>query len=294
MPLILTLVNNLKNTLMKKITLFAFLMISTFSFCQTSYTIYTEDASIGAGNKFLRFSNGQGFSASEVTAAPSEGTKNYQLLYNGTSTYLHAIFIARNGTDTGDASIDISGYSHYNIAIKTVSAAQFFIRVRGSGVTAKVLINPASNGYGFTNDGNWHFMSIPYADFVPDSASFSFSSVSEAFVLRSNDAVPIVVGPTHNFEIDNIYVSTTKILGVDNFKSNEVSMYPNPANNSFKIRATNTIDKIIIYNTLGQKMQELNPNKTSENIDISSFKSGLYLIQVDSEGKSVTSKLMKN
>lgn len=279
---------------MKKITLFAFLMISTFSFCQTSYTIYTEDASIGAGNKFLRFSNGQGFSSSEVTAAPSEGTKNYKLSYNGTSTYLHAIFIARNGTDTGDASIDISGYSYYNIAIKTVSAAQFFIRVRGSGVTAKVLINPASNGYGFTNDGNWHFMSIPYADFVPDSAAFSFASVSEAFVLRSNDVVPIVVGPTHNFEIDNIYVSTTQILGVNHFKSNEVSMYPNPANNSFKIRATNTIDKIIIYNTLGQKMQELNPNKTSENIDISSFKSGLYLIQVDSEGKSVTSKLIKN
>lgn len=281
---------------MKKITLFAFLMISTFSYCQTSFAIYTEDVTVGAGNSFLRFSNGQGFTGSgtEVSTAPFEGTKNYQLLYNGTSTYVHGIFIARNAGNTGDASIDISTYSHYNVAIKTISAAPFYVRVRGNAITAKVLIDPASNGYGFTNDGKWHFMSIPFADFIPESAAFSFASVTEAFVLRSNAAATLVGTGNNDFEFDNVYVSTTKILGVNNFKSNEVSMYPNPANNSFKIRATNTIDKITIYNTLGQKMQELNPNKNSENIDISSYKSGLYLIQVDSEGKSVTSKLIKN
>jgi hypothetical protein len=278
---------------MKKITLFAFLVISTFSYCQTSYTIYTEDATIGAGVNSLRFSNGQGFTGSEVTTAPYEGTKNYQLLYNGTSSYVHGIFIARNTTNTGDVSIDISSYSYYNIAIKTVSAAPFYIRLRGNAITAKILIDPTSNGYGFKNDGNWHFMSIPIADFIPESAAFSLTSVSEPFVLRSNAAATLV-GTTNDFEFDNIYVSTTKILGVNNFESNEVSMYPNPASNSFKIRATNTIDRITIYNTLGQKMQELSPNKNNENIDVSSFKNGLYLIQVESEGKSVTSKLIKN
>jgi hypothetical protein len=279
---------------MKKITLFAFLMISVFSYCQTSYTIYTENATIGAGNSFLRFSNGQGLSGSEVTTAPYEGTKNYQLLYNGTSTYVHGIFIARNAGNTGDVAIDMSSYSFYNVSIKTVSAAPFYIRMRGNTITAKVLIDPASNGYGFKNDGKWHFMSIPYADFIPESGTFSFANVTEAFVLRSNAAATLVGTGNNDFEIDNIYVSTTKILGVNNFESNEVSMYPNPASNSFKIRATNTIDRITIYNTLGQKMQELSPNKINENIDISSLKNGLYFIQVESEGKSVTSKLIKN
>lgn len=281
---------------MKKITLLAFLMISTFSYCQTSFAIYTENASIGAGNSFLRFSNGQGFTGSgtEVTTAPYEGTKNYELLYNGTSSYVHGIFIARNAGNTGDATVDISAYSYYNIALKTASAAPFYIRIKGNGVTAKVLIDPASNAYGFTNDDKWHFMSIPLSAFVPESAAFSLTTVGEVFVLRSNAAATLVGTGDNNFDFDNIYVSKTQILGVNSFKSNEVSMYPNPANNSFKIRATNTIDKIIIYNTLGQKMQELNPNKDSENIDISSYKSGLYLIQVDSDGKSVTSKLIKN
>ena len=278
---------------MKKITLFAFLVISAFSYCQTSYTIYTEDVTIGAGNSFLRFSNGQGFTGSEVTTAPYEGTKNYQLLYNGTSSYVHGVFIARNAANTGDVAIDISSYSYYNVAIKTVSAAPFYIRMRGNAITAKVLIDPSSNGFGFKNDGKWHFMSIPFADFIPESAAFSLTSVTEAFVLRSN-AASTLVGTTNDFELDNIYVSTTRILGVNNFESNDVSIYPNPANNSFKIRATNTIDRITIYNTLGQKMQELSPNKINENIDVSSLKNGLYFIQVESEGKSLTSKLIKN
>ncbi len=280
---------------MKKITLFAFLMISTFSYCQTSFAIYTENATIGAGNTFLRFSNGQGFTGSgtEATTAPYEGTKNYQLLYNGTSSYVHGIFIAQNATGTGDATVDISAYSYYNIALKTASAAPFYIRIKGNGITAKVLIDPVSNVYGFTNDSNWHFMSIPLTAFIPESATFSLANVGEVFVLRSNAGATLVGTGDNNFYFDNIYVSTTQILGVNNFKSNEVSMYPNPANNSFKVRATNTIDKIIIYNTLGQKLQELNPKKDSENIDISSYKSGLYLIQVDSDGKSVTSKLIK-
>lgn len=278
---------------MKKITLFAILMISAFSYCQTSYTIYTEDVTIGAGNSFIRFSNGQGFTASEVTTAPYEGTKNFQLLYNGTSSYVHGIFIARNTANTGDVSIDLSSYSYYNVAIKTVSVAPFYIRMRGNAITAKVLIDPASNAYGFKNDGNWHFMSIPIADFIPESGTFSLTSVSEVFVLRSNAAASLV-GTTNDFEFDNIYVSTTKILGVNNFESNEVSMYPNPANNSFKIRAANTIDRITIYNSLGQKIQIVSPNKSNETIDVSSFKNGLYLIQVESQGKSVTSKLIKN
>ena len=278
---------------MKKITLFAFLVISAFSYCQTSYTIYTEDVTIGVGNSFLRFSNGQGFTGSEVTTAPYEGTKNYQLLYNGTSSYVHGVFIARNAANTGDVAIDISSYSYYNVAIKTVSAAPFYIRMRGNAITAKVLIDPSSNGFGFKNDGKWHFMSIPFADFIPESAAFSLTSVTEAFVLRSN-AASTLVGTTNDFEFDNIYVSTTKILGLNNFESNDVNMYPNPATNSFKIRATNTIDRITIYNTLGQKIQELSPNKINENIDVSSLKNGLYFIQVESEGKSVTSKLIKN
>jgi len=278
---------------MKKITLFAFLVISAFSYCQTSYTIYTEDVTIGVGNSFLRFSNGQGFTGSEVTTAPYEGTKNYQLLYNGTSSYVHGVFIARNAANTGDVAIDISSYSYYNVAIKTVSAAPFYIRMRGNAITAKVLIDPSSNGFGFKNDGKWHFMSIPFADFIPESAAFSLTSVTEAFVLRSNAAATLV-GTNNDFEFDNIYVSTTRILGLNNFESNDVNMYPNPATNSFKIRATNTIDRITIYNTLGQKIQELSPNKINENIDVSSLKNGLYFIQVESEGKSLTSKLIKN
>lgn len=282
---------------MKKITLLFTLLISALSFSQT-YAIYTEDSSIGAGLTALRFSNGQGYSAPgsvvEVTTAPYEGVENYKLTYNNTNSYLHAIFIARNATNTGDITIDFSAYSYYNIALKSLSDAPFYIRFKGNNVTTKVLINPASNSYGYTNDGNWHLLSIPFTDFIAESAAFSLTTVGEVFVLRSNAAATMVGGVNDDYEVDNIYLSTTQVLSDKDFKLAGLSMYPNPASNELKIKSVNTIDNVSIYSILGKKVLEISPKNNLSTINISSLKSGLYLVNVESNGKSVVSKLVKN
>ncbi|QBN20405.1 T9SS type A sorting domain-containing protein [Flavobacterium nackdongense] len=83
-------------------------------------------------------------------------------------------------------------------------------------------------------------------------------------------------------------------LGTAKFNTNKVSLYPNPASREFKVTSVHNIDKITIFNTLGQKMLESRPNKVEASVDVSSFANGLYLIQVDADGNSMTQKLMKN
>jgi hypothetical protein len=284
---------------MKKITLLFTLLITSIGFSQT-FAIYTENASIGAGLGGVRFSNGQGFSApgsaTESTTAPYEGTKSYLFTYNNTNSYIHGIMIGQNGTG-GDVASDFSTYSYYNIAIKTVSEAPFYIRMRGNGITAKVLIDPAlspASVYGFDNDGDWHFLSIPFTAFIPESGTFSLTSVTEVFVLRSNAGATLVGGVNDDFSIDNIYLSTSQVLSLDDFTIDTFNMYPNPASNNLTIKSKFNIEKINIYNILGKKVLEVSPNTNNTNIDISAFKKGLYLVQMDSNGKSNTSKLVKN
>jgi hypothetical protein len=278
---------------MKKITLITLFLISFIANAQT-YAIYTEDASIGAGVNSIRFQNGANFSASEPTTSPYEGSKSYLLTYTSSGAYFHGVFFPRNVANTADVTVDLSAYSYYNIAIKTSSATQFFIRMRGNGVTAKVLINPLLNSYGFTNDNQWHFMSIPFADFIPESAAFSKALISEVLVFRSNDASGVVVSPNNNFAFDNVYVSTNMVpLGVNTKNTLSASIYPNPATNVLNINSLETIKSIKIYSLLGQNVLEKISKNIVENIDISSLTSGTYIINIESEGKKYTTKFVK-
>jgi len=276
---------------MKKITIITFLLLSAYLEAQT-FAIYTEDPTIGAGVNSLRFSNGQGFTLTEPTTAPYEGTKKYLFSFNGTSSYFHAILFPRNPANTADMSVSLADYSYYNVTIKTISAAPFYIRMRGNNITAKVLIDPAANSYGFANDDQWHLLSIPIADFIPESASFSLTSITEIFVLRSN-ITGSTAGLPNDFEVDNIYASVDQVLGTKEEKLVDFNMYPNPAANSLAFNSSETIDKIYIHSMLGQKMLEVSPKNTSLATDISTLQSGVYLVTVEMQGKTSTTKLIK-
>lgn len=278
---------------MKKITLSAFLLLSAYMNAQDTFAIYTENESIEAGVNHLRFSNGQGFELSEATTAPYEGTENYLLTFNGTSSYFHAILFPRDAANENDVAVDLSTYTYYNIAIKTDSETPFYVRMRGNNIIAKVLIDAEENSYGFDNDNEWHFLTIPIADFIPESDAFDLTSVTEILVLRSN-TTGTTAGSPNDFEIDNVYTSVDVPLSVKNNSLVNLTIYPNPAKNLFTVNAAGTIDTIYIYNLTGQKVMEIAPANTTATADISSLQSGVYMVTIASEGKTATHKLVKH
>ncbi|MDP9955900.1 hypothetical protein J2X97_001537 [Epilithonimonas hungarica] len=278
---------------MKKFNFMVMLFISAITYAQT-FSIYTENSNIGAGVNSLRFSNGSGFALTEPGTGAYEGTKNLLLTYNGTSTYFHAIMFPRNPANTSDAVIDISAYSYYNLAIKTASPHPFYIRLRGNNVIAKVLINPASNSYNFTNDNQWHFMSIPLSAFIPESSSFSLSNVSEIFVLRSENAISTVVGSSNDFQFDNIYLSTSSALSVMSGEKNKpLSVFPNPASSKITVTSDHNMAKISIYDTTGKRAITKESGEKTSQIDISKLSIGTYIISVEYNGKVTSSKFIK-
>lgn len=268
---------------MKKITFIIALLTSFWSHSQT-YAFYTEDATISAGNGVPTFFNNVNGFSETTSDVPYEGTNARKFVFDNTSSWFMGQILHSNSTYGAQ---DLSSYSYYNIALKTTSTSSFYIRMKGNNVTAKILFTSGSDPYGFLRDGEWHFMSIPVVDFIPESGDFSLSSVTELFVLRSDGTIDTV---NNDFEIDDFYMSSSEVLSINDIEPTSIGLVFSSNGNNISITSKNAIDFITIYNIVGQKLLS---SKVSENLNISSLKSGLYIINASINGKNITSKFIK-
>ncbi len=91
-------------------------------------------------------------------------------------------------------------------------------------------------------------------------------------------------GKTTQSEIRKINFSSTKTL---------VQLFPNPAKNMFKIYVADATNfKYTIIDAIGKKVLNKTNNTNSTQIDISSFHRGVYLVQIETNGETINSKLI--
>jgi hypothetical protein len=64
---------------------------------------------------------------------------------------------------------------------------------------------------------------------------------------------------------------------------NELSVYPNPANNDVIIQSATELGAISIYNALGNIVYQTKSRNTQEQIDISKLSAGVYMIQAQNK-----------
>ncbi|WP_296316932.1 aryl-sulfate sulfotransferase [Winogradskyella sp. UBA3174] len=79
-------------------------------------------------------------------------------------------------------------------------------------------------------------------------------------------------------------------LSIVDFNESVVGVYPNPTNTIINISSTQNIDKIEVYNTLGQKVVE----SRFSTIDLSLQNRGIYFLKIHSVGKIISRKVIKN
>lgn len=90
-----------------------------------------------------------------------------------------------------------------------------------------------------------------------------------------------------DFNYDNV-------LSNSNFELLQVIVYPNPASNKLFIDCNSSIDLIKIYDINGRVLNEIiDINKNQIQIDIDNLSSGLYFLEVNSDGKKDVVKFMK-
>ncbi len=92
----------------------------------------------------------------------------------------------------------------------------------------------------------------------------------------------------------NTVTTTVQTLGNNEFAQDAFVVYPNPASGKVTLQ-TSTISgnaAIVVADVLGKTVLTHTMDATESNLDISSLRSGLYLITLSAEGRSVTKKLV--
>ena len=87
-------------------------------------------------------------------------------------------------------------------------------------------------------------------------------------------------------------LSTPNSLSINRqiYKS-DIIVYPNPVKNILNINTEQKVNKISIYNQIGQKISIV--KQTKNTIDFSGLPTGLYIIEVEIYNKKYREKLLK-
>lgn len=90
--------------------------------------------------------------------------------------------------------------------------------------------------------------------------------------------------------IDYVRVYQNTTASTEDVFANKFSVYPNPSSDVLNIRTDEPIEKVELYNTIGQLIVA----KKTTNINISSIKTGIYILKIYSGNRSVIKKVMIN
>ena len=95
---------------------------------------------------------------------------------------------------------------------------------------------------------------------------------------------------------DEFTLSVKSVTGINSLSESKVSIYPNPTNGKFVIETNYYSDDldIIIRDNQGRVIKQMKPQSKSTDVDISSYASGLYFIELKEKDKSVVHKINLN
>ncbi len=141
------------------------------------------------------------------------------------------------------------------------------------------------------SNGEYLFENIPeYTDIKMYVTSFEHQNwipYSTTTAINENIIVDFVVNG------DSVYPSNYVGLIESDFE-NIFNMYPNPTNGIINLEfADNNIQKIIISDITGKYLIKKTEIQQSEQIDLSSFESGIYIMTIQTDNEIFTTKIIR-
>ncbi len=177
-------------------------------------------------------------------------------------------FISETGYE-GDGTINESGSDRLRIYVRHLEEN-----------TEHDIINTTGNNINDLGiEGQWINGSVELPSFY-DFPSLTFQLVIEVRCNSSSEA----------FFFDNVFFSGS--LGNGETNQNPFSIYPNPASKGYvSISSKIAGDKnLVIFNILGQ--QVINTTISNDKLNISTLKSGVYIIKIKQGALTATKKLV--
>ncbi|WP_338349943.1 fibronectin type III domain-containing protein [Nonlabens tegetincola] len=152
------------------------------------------------------------------------------------------------------------------------------------------LLVSTDNGVTWTSLFTWTVANQPAVTGTREIIDISAYSGITRFAIYATD------GAVDDVEDYDFHVGVFEIdaaASVDNTQELGFTYYPNPTVDVVNINAVNTIDSVTVTNLSGQRVVSLKPASQNAVIDLSTYSTGMYLIQVTSNGATKTVRVIK-
>ncbi|MFY0604651.1 MAG: T9SS type A sorting domain-containing protein [Flavobacteriaceae bacterium] len=171
---------------------------------------------------------------------------------------------------TNDFTLDVAnanGLKKIHLTDNSAGSSLQYVTIIGNfGVTTQN-ISPA-----FQQTGTWY-------DLLNDNTTISVANVNSNITLQAGEF--------------KVYGSSAVTLSSENNTITAFSVYPNPASNMLQI--SNATTEISIYNLLGKKVLEYKGVfEANHSFNIEHLSKGMYILQIQNKGKTISKKLIKN
>ena len=128
--------------------------------------------------------------------------------------------------------------------------------------------------------------------------TFDYTSVGGVNNLNNQIVFIFDLGTVGDGSANSTYlfddVIQTNTLSVAKFETASVKMYPNPVKSTLTIDANSTIEKVAVYNLLGQEVLVRNPKSNSTTLQTGGLQKGVYIVRTNVDGNVTTSKIIKD
>ena len=145
----------------------------------------------------------------------------------------------------------------------------------------------------FSVDGVEHYT---YQPEVQDDATWPFED--DQYLLLNTAIQPSIANSftESTMEIDYVRIYQEDDLGVgDDIAQTDLRIYPNPAQNRTKIQIPDAVigSEISIFSMQGQRIQNTKLQSNTTSIDMSTWKSGVYIVKINDRNANDAFKIIK-
>ena len=248
-----------------------------------AYSNMTDSVTSGVGNKYSAKA-GSGF-----------GNSSNYLVASNNSSFTENFF----GVNVIEFRITNSTYAYNSMRDGDAFAKKFGGPTGDDPDWFRLTISIFSQGL-FCGNGAFYLADFRFSDntqdyIIKDWRLIGISSVcmidSVYFELSSSDTGMFGMNTPAFFCLDNI---ERIITSVEELTQNTFSFFPNPASNVLNIKANETIEALTITDMSGRVIKTINNSNVNQaKVDVSDLTSGVYFIQVVSNGVPQVQKFIK-
>ena len=151
-------------------------------------------------------------------------------------------------------------------------------------------------GYSSTNNNasSFTWLSPVSINAYPDDDVLFFDFNSDLPANTKYIAIEVLELGTYSYYSDVIFIDNFLVdneLSINEYNDN-VSVYPNPANNMVTVNATSNINTVEVFNMMGQRVAAFDANDTNIQINTTALSNGMYMMRITTENGVSNQKLM--